>query len=258
MIALYATALLAVLAYMTVWFLLALWRRRNDLADIAWGGGFITAALAAGLLAEEVTPRGRLVIGLVILWGLRLAVHIGLRNLGRGEDERYRRWREEWGRHWLLRSYLQVFLLQGALCFLISLPVLKIVFSGPSPWTVLDALGLGVWCAGLFFEALGDFQLAQFKKDPDNRGRIIQHGLWRYSRHPNYFGEVTLWWGVYLLALSTPGSWWTVIGPLTITFLILKVSGIPLLEKKYANNAAFQEYARRTSAFFPLPPRKDG
>ncbi|MCU0579062.1 MAG: DUF1295 domain-containing protein, partial [Desulfobacterota bacterium] len=106
-------------------------------------------------------------------------------------------------------------------------------------------------------EARGDFQLAQFKKDPANRGKIIQHGLWRYSRHPNYFGEVTLWWGIYLLALSAGGAWWTIIGPLTITFLILKVSGIPLLEKKYVNNAAFQEYARRTSAFFPLPPRKE-
>jgi steroid 5-alpha reductase family enzyme len=111
---------------------------------------------------------------------------------------------------------------------------------------------------GLFFEAVGDFQLAQFKKDPVNRGKIIQHGLWRYSRHPNYFGEVTLWWGIYLLGLSAGGAWWTIIGPLTITFLILKVSGIPLLEKKYVNNAAFQEYARRTSAFFPLPPRKEG
>ena len=255
---LYLTILLAVLVYMTVWFLLALWRRRNDLADIAWGGGFIVAALTAVLLQTGLTPRARLVVLLVILWGLRLAVHIGLRNLGKGEDERYRKWREEWGRHWLLRSYLQVFLLQGFLLYLISLPVIWTILAKPSPWTGLDAIGLAVWIVGFFFEALGDFQLAQFKKDPAHRGKIIQQGLWRYSRHPNYFGEVTLWWGIYLLALSTPGGWVTIIGPLAITFLILKVSGIPLLEKKYTNNAAFQEYARRTSAFFPLPPRKDG
>jgi steroid 5-alpha reductase family enzyme len=255
---LYLHVFLTVLVYMTGWFLLALWRRRNDLADIAWGGGFIVAGLAAAWWQPEVAPRGRLVVILVILWGLRLAVHIGLRNLGKREDERYRQWREEWGRHWLLRSYLQVFLLQGFLCYLISLPVLWIVFNGASPWTVWDAFGLAVWLVGLFFEAVGDFQLAQFKKDPVNRGKIIQHGLWRYSRHPNYFGEVTLWWGIYLLGLSAGGAWWTIIGPLTITFLILKVSGIPLLEKKYVNNAAFQEYARRTSAFFPLPPRKEG
>ena len=255
---LYLTILLAVLLYMTVWFLLALWRRRNDLADIAWGGGFIVAALTAVLLQTGLTPRARLVVLLVILWGLRLAVHIGLRNLGKGEDERYRKWREEWGRHWLLRSYLQVFLLQGFLLYLISLPVILTILAKPSPWTGLDVLGLAVWIVGFFFEALGDFQLARFKKDPANRGKIIRQGLWRYSRHPNYFGEVTLWWGIYLLALSTPGGWVTIIGPLTITFLILKVSGIPLLEKKYVNNAAFQEYARRTSAFFPLPPRKDG
>ena len=255
---LYLTILLAVLLYMTVWFLLALWRRRNDLADIAWGGGFIAAALTAVLLQTGLASRARLVVLLVILWGLRLAVHIGLRNLGKGEDERYRKWREEWGRHWLLRSYLQVFLLQGFLLYLISLPVIWTILAKPSPWTGLDAIGLAVWIVGFFFEAVGDFQLARFKKDPVHRGKIIQQGLWRYSRHPNYFGEVTLWWGIYLLALSTPGGWMTIIGPLTITFLILKVSGIPLLEKKYVNNAAFQEYARRTSVFFPLPPRKDG
>jgi steroid 5-alpha reductase family enzyme len=253
----YLTIFLAVLLYMTVWFFLALWRRRNDLADIAWGGGFIAAALTAGLLQTQGTPRARLVILLVILWGVRLAVHIGLRNLGRGEDERYRKWREEWGRHWLIRSYLQVFLLQGVLLYLISLPVLWTILVGPTVWTGLDAVGLAVWGLGFVFEAVGDYQLAQFKKNPANRGRIIQQGLWRYSRHPNYFGEVTLWWGIYLLALATPGGWMTIIGPLTITFLILKVSGIPLLEKKYVNNAAFQEYARKTSVFFPLPPRKD-
>ena len=254
----YLTILLIVLMYMTDWFLLALWRRRNDLADIAWGGGFIVAALTAGTLQTGATPRARLVVLLVILWGMRLAVHIGLRNLGKGEDDRYRKWREEWGKHWLLRSFLQVFLLQGFLIYLISLPVTYMILAGPSGWTWLDALGLTVWIIGFFFEAVGDFQLAQFKKNPANRGKIIQQGLWRYSRHPNYFGEVTLWWGIYLIALSAPGGWVTIIGPLTITFLILKVSGIPLLEKKYADNAAFQEYARRTSVFFPLPHRKDG
>ena len=254
----YLTIFLIVLTYMTGWFLLAQWRRRNDLADIAWGGGFIVAASTAGILQTGATPRALLVVLLVILWGLRLAVHIGLRNLGKGEDDRYRKWREEWGKQWFLRSFLQVFLLQGFLISLISLPVTYMILAGPSDWTWLDAFGLALWSIGFFFEAVGDFQLARFKKDPANRGKIIQQGLWRYSRHPNYFGEVTLWWGIYLLALSAPGGWVTIIGPLTITFLILKVSGIPLLEKKYADNAAFQEYARRTSAFFPLPHRKDG
>jgi steroid 5-alpha reductase family enzyme len=254
----YLNILLVLVLYMTGWFLLALWRRRNDLADIAWGGGFIAAALTASLLRSGGTPRAWMAVLLVVLWGVRLAVHIGLRNLGRGEDERYRKWREAWNSGWLLRSFLQVFLLQGFLIYLISLPVIRIVLANSSGWTVLDALGLAVWMAGFYFEAVGDFQLAQFKKDPANRGKIIQQGLWRYSRHPNYFGEVTLWWGIYLMALSVPGGWMTIIGPLTITFLILKVSGIPLLEIKYAENAAFQAYARRTSAFFPLPPRKEG
>jgi steroid 5-alpha reductase family enzyme len=148
-------------------------------------------------------------------------------------------------------------MLQGGLLYLISLPVIRIILAGRSAWTWLDGLGIIVWVIGFLFEVVGDYQLKSFLKNEANRGKIMQQGLWKYTRHPNYFGEVTLWWGIYLVALSTPGGWMTIIGPVTISFLILKVSGIPLLEKAYVNNPEFQEYARRTSAFFPLPPRKD-
>lgn len=242
--------------YMTCWFAVAVRKGRNDLADIAWGGGFILVALSSLALHGAVTPRSALVSGLVVIWGTRLAVHIGLRNRGKPEDARYRKWREEWGEHVLLRSFLQIFLLQGCLLLVISIPVILVNLSPPEPLAWLDVLGLLVWLTGFLFEAEGDFQLVLFKRNPAHKGKIMTTGLWRYTRHPNYFGEVTLWWGIYLIALSVPHGWLTVVGPLTITILILKVSGIPMLEKKYEGNAEFQEYKRRTSAFWPLPPKR--
>lgn len=251
----FLAAAAAVLAYMIVWFFIALRLRRNDVADIAWGGGFIVAA-AASLAVGAGAPRALFVTLLVAIWGLRLMLHIGLRNRGKGEDARYRAWREEWGKHVVLRSFFQVFILQGLLLLLISVPVISVNAAGHGPPALWDVIGAGVWITGFFFEAVGDYQLLRFKKAPGHTGKVMSTGLWKYTRHPNYFGEVALWWGVYILALSVPGGWKTVIGPLTITFLILKVSGIPMLEKRYEGNAEFEEYKRRTSAFFPMPPKK--
>ncbi len=245
----------AVLVYMLIWFIVSLVLKRNDVADIAWGGGFIVAAFAAFVYHGAATPRALLVLALVTVWGLRLALHIGLRNRGKAEDARYRMWREEWGKHATLRSFFQIYLLQGMLLVIISIPVLKAVTTPAGSLTAFDVFGMLVWVAGFLFEAFADWQLLQFKKEPGNKGRIITTGLWRFSRHPNYFGEVTIWWGIYLIALAVPGGWMTVIGPMTITALILGVSGIPMLEKKYEGNREFDEYKRRTSAFFPLPPK---
>jgi steroid 5-alpha reductase family enzyme len=244
-----------VFIYMLLWFCVSLALRRNDVADIAWGGGFIAAALAAAASRGAATPRALLVSALVIIWGLRLALHIGFRNRGKGEDARYRKWREEWGKNATLRSFFQIFILQGVLLLVIALPVIRVITAPDTPLTLMDLLGVAVWLVGFLCEVVGDWQLLQYKKDPVNKGKVITTGLWRYSRHPNYFGEVTLWWGLYLIALAAPGGWMTIIGPITITVLILGVSGIPMLEKKYDGNAEFDEYKRRTSAFFPWFPK---
>lgn len=246
---------LLVFCYMTAWFALAVMRKRNDLADIAWGLGFIVTALF-GLWRGEARDLAQYVITiLVVLWGLRLAIHIGTRNLGKGEDFRYKKWREDWGRWFLVRSYLQVFLLQGALMLLIALPVI-IAAESIVTFTPLSVFGVVVWAFGFYFEAVGDWQLRQFIRHSENNGKIMQSGLWKYTRHPNYFGEVVQWWGVWLIIADSMFALLGIVGPATITFLILFVSGIPMLERKYADNPAFQEYARRTSVFLPLPPKK--
>lgn len=239
--------------YMTLWFVVSLARRRNDVADIAWGLGFVLIAWVSLSLAGAYDTRQIAVTLLVTMWGLRLAWHIYTRNKSMAEDYRYAAWREAWGRWFYLRSYLQVYLLQGGLLFLVVAPVLAIHFSPTEPLGVLDGLGLVVWVIGFAFEAIGDAQLATFIKDPANKGHLMQRGLWAYTRHPNYFGEVTQWWGLWLVALSTPLGLYALIGPLTITFLILKVSGVPMLEVKMAENPEFAEYKARTSVFIPLP-----
>lgn len=247
---------LIIFFYAVTWFSIALAKGRNDVADIAWGGGFVCAALTAYIVQGVNEARALLVLALVTTWGLRLMLHIGWRNRGKPEDHRYKAWREEWGESFLLRTFLQVFLLQGFLLLLISLPVTwALTHSGP-PINILDGVGLCIWIFGFSFEAIGDFQLLQFKSKPANKGKIITTGLWRYTRHPNYFGEVTLWWGMFIICLSLPGIFWTIVGPLTITYLILKVSGTPMLEKRYADNLEYAEYIQNTSAFFPLPPKK--
>lgn len=244
-----------VLASMTGWFVASRLKGRNDIADVAWGLGFILAAAVSLVAGGQYAPRGLLVSLLVLAWGVRLALHIHTRNRGKGEDPRYRQWREEWGRWFVLRSFLQVFMLQGVLLVLVAVPVIFVNGAPPTPLGWLDSLGFFIWLTGFLFEAVGDRQLLHFIRNPENKGQLMTGGLWRYTRHPNYFGEVTLWWGIWLIALAVPGGWWTVIGPLAITVLILKVSGIPMLEKHYEGRPDFEEYKRRTSAFFPLPPR---
>ncbi len=258
MLNLVQTELLVVFIFMSGCFLLALTVKRNDIADIVWGPIFIIAVITALITVGLYSDRTLLASALVFIWGGRLAIRILLRNLKKKtEDFRYREWREQWGKHFYLRTFFQVFMLQGFLALLVVSPVLVIIGSNNPPLKILDYLGLALWLGGFFFETVGDYQLDAFKSDPANRGKVMQTGLWRFSRHPNYFGEVSMWWGIYLIALSVPYGYLSFIGPLTITFLILKVSGIPMLEKRYAEDSAFQAYARRTNAFFPLPPKPE-
>lgn len=236
--------------YMSLWSVVAILKKRNDVADVAWGLGFVIVVWTAWILGGQRIEV--IIINLLVtMWGGRLAWHIYRRNKGKTEDYRYANWRKEWGKYFFIRTYLQVFVLQGLFLCLISLPVIAINRAGVGG---LWWLGIIVWLIGFYFEAVGDWQLKQFISDPGNNGKIMDQGLWRYSRHPNYFGEMTMWWGLWLAGLWT--NWWTIIGPLTITILLRYVSGVPLLEKKFEGRRDWEEYKKKTSVLIPLPPRK--
>lgn len=248
---------LLVFLYMNLWFLVSVFTKKNDVADIAWGLGFVMLAWMSLFLRKDISLLPLLTTLLVTIWGLRLAYHIYHRNKGKPEDYRYAAWRVAWGKWFYLRSYFQIYILQGFLMFVISLPVIFINVYCTEPFGIIAILGICVWVIGFFFESVGDAQLAKFIKNGKNKGKLMQSGLWKYTRHPNYFGEVTQWWGIFIIALTVPYGFLSIIGPLTITFLILKVSGVPMLEKKMELNPEFAEYKKRTSMFIPLPIKKE-
>lgn len=248
--------LIVVLYFMTFVFLIAEIKKDNSIADIAWGLGFIVVALVTLFTTNNFYPRQIMITIMTILWGLRLATHIFIRKWGKPEDFRYAKWRKEWGDRAIIRAFLQVFMLQGILLTIISLPIIIVNNSVSDGLTFWDQLGLLIWAFGLVFEALSDYQLSEFIKHPRNHNKIMNKGLWKYSRHPNYFGEVLVWWGMFLVALSAPLGQYAIFGPMLITYLIYFVSGVPLLEKRYKNDEKYQEYAKVTSKFIPLPPKK--
>jgi len=197
-----------------------------------------------------------LIGALVTLWGLRLSLYILWRNWGKPEDLRYQKWRRESGRIWWWKSLFQVFVLQGVLMWIIAAPLLAAQQGAvPTGLTLLDYVGAAIWLVGFFFEATGDLQLARFKADPRNKGKVMDRGVWRYTRHPNYFGDAAQWWGFYLIALAA-GGWWTIFSPILMTLLLLRVSGVALLEQTLETRPGYKEYVERTSAFIPWPPRK--
>ena len=236
--------------------MLSLWIKRNDMMDVAWGLGFIMLCVLY-FITEETSLRSLILYGLTIVWGFRLAIHIYLRNRKKTEDFRYKQWRDDWGKWFYIRSYLQIYLLQGVLLCLIIMPIpFALSASHTSPLLWINIIGVLLWGLGLFFEAVGDYQLNQFKSNPENKGKIMKTGLWKYTRHPNYFGEVIVWWGIWLVSLTGLQVSWGIVGPITITVLILFVSGIPMLEKHYEGNSEYTKYKKQTSKFFPLPPKK--
>ncbi|NIM91588.1 MAG: DUF1295 domain-containing protein [Candidatus Aminicenantes bacterium] len=247
---------IAIFLYMILIFMLALLKKDNSVVDIAWGIGFIMVSLLTFFLHKGFFFRQVLVVVLVMIWGIRLATHIAVRNRGRGEDFRYAQWRKDWGKWFLLRSFFHIFMLQGLLLLIIAYPILLINHSSGSGITFLDIMGIILWLVGFFFEAAGDYQLLKFKQAEENRGKIMTQGVWQYTRHPNYFGETMIWWGIFCIALPVQNGWTAIISPLLITFLLLRVSGVIMLEKKYAKNKEYEEYARRTNAFIPWFPKK--
>lgn len=250
----YGLLAMGLFGYMVGWFGVSLIIKRNDIADLAWGMGFVLMAWLSYWLGGEFGSKALVVNVMVTVWGLRLAWHIGRRLLRSDEDSRYAAWRKDWGKWVYVRSFWQVYMLQGLLLFVIALPVMWINLHEGHVWIWWDGLGLLVWLVGFLIEMTADAQLRTFKADKKNKGKLLQTGLWRYSRHPNYFGEALLWWGIYLMSVSSGGGW-TVIGPITITFLVRFVSGVPLLENKYAGRADFEAYRKMTSVFMPWWPK---
>jgi len=246
--------LLVIFIFMNLFFAISLKLKRNDIADSAWGIGFIVLAIFNLVLSEDIQRTKLIATFLVFLWGLRLTSYITLRNWGKSEDYRYKEWKEKWGKNALLKNYVNVFLVQGFFMFLISLPInLYNRFDGGVSFYAF--IGLLIWVLGFYFETVGDLEMYYFKKDPKNKGKIMKSGLWKYTRHPNYFGEIIMWWGVWILTFGSSYYIPAIIGPLTITWLLTKVSGIPLLEKKYEENKEFEEYKRKTSALIPWFPK---
>ena len=251
---LWLDGLMVLLVFAAAGWLLSLPLRNVSIVDIMWSLMFLLASITYAMTHVAPGPRAWLVIGLVSLWSIRLAAFIGWRNFGKDEDFRYQKIRANNEPGFAVKSVYLVFGLQAGLAWVISLPLLAAINS-TTPLGWLDALGVMLWFIGLVFEAGGDWQLSRFKGDPVNRGKVLDTGLWRYTRHPNYFGDFCVWWGFFLIALSS-GAWWSVVGPLVMSVLLIKVSGVALLEKDIGDRRPdYNAYIQRTNAFFPGPPR---
>ncbi|PKK98267.1 MAG: steroid 5-alpha reductase [Tenericutes bacterium HGW-Tenericutes-2] len=251
----------ALFVFFNIFFVIAQLKKNNGIADMAWGLGFVVVAITSLIFTGNYSVQALAVTLLVLLWGFRLFFYIGLRNWSKPEDFRYVEMRKKWKTNVALKAYLIVFMLQMSFLYIISLPIQLVNFVEVTldlTGYIIVGLGVFLWLIGFYFEAVGDQQLKNFKKNPENKGKIMSSGLWKYTRHPNYFGEALMWWSVWVVSMSTLSitSLYGIVGPLFITYLLLYVSGVPLLEKKYKNNEAFQAYAKKTSIFFPLPPKK--
>jgi len=203
------------------------------------------------------TPPALLLAFLTTAWGLRLAIHIGRRNIGHGEDPRYVRMREKRPDRFWIWSLFAVFALQGLIALVVSLPIQSLAAVGDDSLGLISVFGSAAFLVGLAFEVIGDAQLSRFKADPRSGDRVMDEGLWRYTRHPNYFGDSVVWWGIWLIAVGSGAAWWTLIGPAVMTFMLVKVSGVAMTEADIADRRpGYADYIRRTSAFVPLPPKE--
>jgi steroid 5-alpha reductase family enzyme len=248
----------AVIALFVVAWAVSVPLRNASIVDVVWGLSFCVIAWTARVVADGYAPRQNLLVGLVTLWGMRLAAYLFWRNTGKGEDFRYAAMRRRAGPSFTRRSLVTVFLLQAAMAWTVSLPI-QVGQAAGSPRSLgwLSALGVAVWLVGVAMESIGDGQLARFKADPQNAGKVMDRGLWRYTRHPNYFGDFCVWWGIFLVAAEARPAWITVVGPLVMSTLLLRVSGVALLERTIGKRRPeYARYIERTSAFFPRRPRR--
>ena len=246
--------LAAILILFTVLWAVSLRLENSSIADVAWGPGILVIGLTYYFTSNGLPLRAHLTLGLLAIWAIRLATHLGIRTRLQGEDSRYVKWRDQYD-HWWLVSYVKVFLLQAVVAWIVSLPIYFAIVSVGSPsLNLLDYLGVLLFIAGLVFESVGDEQLRRFRAVRANRGRVLDTGLWRYTRHPNYFGESLVWWGFGLIGAATggvPG----LLGPAVLTYLLIYVSGVAMLESTLIEKAGYVQYAGRTPAFLPLPPQ---
>lgn len=253
-------AAVAVATLMVGTWVVSLVLRNASIVDITWGLGFVLVAWVSALRADAASGAASVLVAMVTVWGLRLGVYLFWRNHGNGEDYRYVAMRRRWGKRFWLISLATVFVLQGALMWIVSLPV-QVAHVGDARDGALAGvalvIGLALYAIGLLFEVVGDAQLARFKADPTNEGKVMRSGLWRYTRHPNYFGDACVWWGVGIVAQAVTGTWWALLGPLVMNILLLRVSGVALLERSLRKRKPdYAEYVRTTSAFVPRPPRQ--
>ena len=253
--------LLAVFVFMTLIFAVSRFLRRTDVVDAAWGPAFLVAALSAFMLNPFELPIGfnvqTVVTALVAVWALRLSFTITKRLLKKPEDIRYVNLRKEWKGNEFANTYLRIFAVQAVLATVISSAVIHINLSLPTVLGTFAYVGIAVWVIGFLFESIGDAQLKRFLANSKNKGKLMTSGLWKYTRHPNYFGEATMWWGIFIIALSTPYGWLGIITPVVITYLLLFVSGVPMTEKAFEGKPGWDAYKAKTSKFLPLPPNKE-
>jgi len=252
------SVLTAVSVYMLTFWLVSLVLRDVSIVDIGWGLGFVVITWVARAAGAGEGARSTIQAVFVTLWGLRLCAYLLFRNWGQAEDYRYAAMRRRIGPSYAYLSLLMVFGLQGVLMLVVSLPV-QAVQGMPSttPLGPLDALAVAMFCVGFFFEVAGDRQLTRFRANPDNQGKVLDTGVWAWTRHPNYFGDALQWWAFGLFALSVPGAAWTLVGPALMTFLLLRISGVHLLERGLRKRKpGYEAYAARTPSFIPRPPRR--
>lgn len=244
---------------MSLLWVISLFLKNSSIVDIFWGTGFVfTSWITFSRTIETVGPRDWLILILVTIWGLRLSLYVLWRNAGKGEDFRYARWRKDAGESWWWKSYFKVFLLQGLIMWVIGAPLTSVQLPGAKDALgILDYIGAAGWGVGFFFETVGDAQLAKFKANRENRDQLLRTGVWRYTRHPNYFGDAAQWWGFYLIALAS-GAWWTFFSPIWMTFLLVKVSGVAMLERTLKKSKpGYKDYTKKTNAFIPWFPKKN-
>jgi steroid 5-alpha reductase family enzyme len=251
--------LLAASGLMCLGWIYSLIKKNVTIADSLWGLGFVLIAWLTFFRTDGFLTRKALITSLVTLWGLRLFIHLSIRNLGKGEDPRYGEWRKKHGNSFWIVSLFKVFLVQALFQWCIALGVQYGQISiTPADITIFDIAGLIFWSAGFVIESLADLQLKQFLSDPANKGRIMNRNLWKYSRHPNYFGESLMWWGIFIIVLSTPWGIWTIVSPLLITYTLLKLTGVTLMEEtQFSGNMEYQKYIGQTSSFIPWFPKKN-